>query len=1816
MKTHILVSFLTLLFVIPCVNAQGTTNIDDPNFEQALIDLGIDSGAIDGSVLTANIIDVTFLDVSGKNITDLKEIASFTNLESLICSDNNLVTLDVSTNVNLKSLLCSINQLTSLDIRSNSNLESLDCSGNQITELILQEGNVAGNPLLERLTCSNNRLTSIDVSENTNLTFLAISSNFIAGELVVSNNTNLESLFCSSNQITDLDLSINTVLKNLDVSNNLIPTLDLSTINTVVCPDPQTDPVTICQGTGSINVSNNDLTSLILSNGFNDLITSFNSEDNPDLYCIQVDAGFTPNTYWKKDDWTYYSDTVCTNIFTYVPDDNFEAYLETNGLGDDILDNNFVLTSRIEAVGVTTLNIAGEDIKDLTGIQDFVNLDELDCSNNILPSLDLTANTALTILNCSSQIPYVDPDDASNNYTFSSLNINANSNLTNLNCSGNTLSSLDISGNLSLTDLDCSNNGIEVLNVSSHNSLENFYCNDNSLLILNINNGNNPILNNFNATNNPDFLCIQVDDDTNIGGNWFKDGNASYNDEGCGTYVPDDAFEAYLETEGLGDGILNNNYVSTADVSSFTGTINIANLGVSDLTGIEAFVLLTELDCSYNNIASLDLSANGALISVLCNDNNLEFVDLRNTTNNPTLVTFNATNNPNLYCINVDDRDYSMNAAGWDEDINDMYYVDCEVDRYTIILDDNFEQALIDLGIDSGPLDDRVLTANIEYLTSLDVSGKNIDSLEGIEAFLSLTELDCSSNYLEQLNVSDMVNLQDLFCGSNYFLTNNPTNVNGVLNTTGTTSLTKLFCADNDLADLDISLNTNLEVLDCSNNNLEILDISNNDDLVEVSCDNNQIANFTGYTADNFTLTKLSCNNNALETLQVNRCLELVTLNCRSNGLNSLNITANNKLKVLDFSNNELTNINLSGTMELISLSGSQNELTEINDLSSTNIETLILDNNQINQLDLVLNNLTSLKYLVVSHNQLSNLDVSNNEELIELNVSNNQLTDLLLSTNLNQLKTFNCSNNEIARDLDLSSMNNGVCPEQNEENPLDFCPDSITINISNNQLEFVNLQNGFNTDISNFNATANPNLTCIQVDDVNNIGDNWTKDATTEYSIDCRFGETYVPDDNFEQALITLGYDVAPLDDYVPTANIENVTQLDISGNAILDLTGIEDFTDLQNLNCSNNSLSTIDLSSNTQLDEINCSNNTLGALDLTNNTNITTVNIANNTFTAFDVSVIPTLQVFNCDGNAIKELDFTTNTALTNLSCTANALEILNLQNGQNPSLLNLDAQNNPDLSCIQTDDGNAPGSVNWLKDATTEYAINCHFGETYVPDDNFEQALIDLGYDVTPLDDYIPTINIESISSLDVGGNEISDLTGIEDFVSLTNLSFDDNVITTVDLSSNMLLQSINASGNQLTDLDISNQSNLSVLNISKNNFTQIDFSNNLGLIDIDISENVLTNLDVSLLLDLVRLNCSSNQLTALDVTQNNKLNELICTSNLFFDDRLNIQNGANENLSFFSASNNPDLGCILVDNPVTVISNVDGSYDNWFKDATASYQSVCADADNDGVANVDDQCPNTPFGSQVDLFGCPILNLPNNNFTILVTDETCLNVNNGKINISTLDYYNYQATVVGTDFSRVYHFTNDIDILNLLAGTYQLCITIDEWPNYLSCYDIVISHPEGLNVLTSKNLENKELALQMAGSESYNIDFNGLKFTTSDSAMSLKLKNGANSIKVSTDIECQGIYEENIYVSNEVFVYPNPFQEQLNISLGSIIDGEVTVNIYSHLGQIVYSNTFLKLNSNNLSVDTNNLVTGLYSVSIQTKEKFSTFKIIKK
>jgi len=251
---------LLLLFLgFTLVGFSQTTEIPDPNFEQALIDLGFDTAPINGSVPTANISGVTSLNVSNYNIADLTGIEDFIALINLNCFDNQLTSLDVSNSTALTILSCSNNQLTSLDVSNNTALTGLSFSNNQLTSL-----DVSNSTALTILSCSNNQLTSLDVSNKTDLINLSCSNNQLTS-LDVSNNTALKFLFCYENQLTSLDVSSANALINLD------------------CGD-------------------NQLTSLDVRNGNNTNFTNFYSKNNPDLICIFVDDASYSTTNWADID--------------------------------------------------------------------------------------------------------------------------------------------------------------------------------------------------------------------------------------------------------------------------------------------------------------------------------------------------------------------------------------------------------------------------------------------------------------------------------------------------------------------------------------------------------------------------------------------------------------------------------------------------------------------------------------------------------------------------------------------------------------------------------------------------------------------------------------------------------------------------------------------------------------------------------------------------------------------------------------------------------------------------------------------------------------------------------------------------------------------------------------------------------------------------------------------------------------------------------------------------------------------------------------------------------------------------------------------------------------------------------------------------------------------------------------------------------------------------------------------------------------------------------------------------------------------------
>jgi len=269
--------------------------------------------------------------------------------------------------------------------------------------------------------------------------------------------------------------------------------------------------------------------------------------------------------------------------------------------------------------------------------------------------------------------------------------------------------------------------------------------------------------------------------------------------------------------------------------------INVSSNNLS-VIHTQQLAYLTEFVCNDNQIAYLDMKNNILLDKIHCMNNDLHVLNMKNGNNNNVANNdFKATGNPDLVCIQVDNAGWS--TSNWTNiDATSSFNENCMPDQ-TYIPDTHFEQALIDLGLDT-TLDSYVTTSNISSVFLLDIHDKNIEDLTGIEDFTALKGLNVNNNSLDFLNVDKNNDLEDLQCLEN--------NLEGLL-LYDNPELITLKCIGNNLVRLDLSDNSNLTFISCSDNNLVYLDVRNGN--------NEAVTDF--YTSDNPDLTCIYVNDPA-----------------------------------------------------------------------------------------------------------------------------------------------------------------------------------------------------------------------------------------------------------------------------------------------------------------------------------------------------------------------------------------------------------------------------------------------------------------------------------------------------------------------------------------------------------------------------------------------------------------------------------------------------------------------------------------------------------------------------------------------------------------------------------------------------------------------------------------------------------------------------------------------------------------------------------------------------------------------------------------
>ncbi|BDR55288.1 hypothetical protein KIMH_13990 [Bombiscardovia apis] len=518
--------------------------------------------------------------------------------------------------------------------------------------------------------------------------------------------------------------------------------------------------------------------------------------------------------------------------------------------------------------------------------------------------------------------------------------------------------------------------------------------------------------------------------------------------------------------------------------------------------------------------------------------------------------------------------------------------------------------------------------------------------------------------------------------------------------------------------------------------------------LREIRIDNNQITDISPITGlpD---LSTLSANSNQITTVGALDNPSLQSLQLQINKISSIasiNWTNLTKLQNIDLANNQITDISpVTGLPSLTGLRAQNNQITNLGSFDNPNIEHLYLKNNKITSVSSVnWSNLTKLQNIDLANNQITDISpVTGLPSLTGLRAQNNQITNLGSFDNPN-IEHLYLKNNKITS---VSSVNwSNLTKLQN-------------IDLDNNQI----------TDISTI--TGLPSLTRIDanVNQITNVG-NFNNPNITILNL-CQ---------NKISSIASISW-----------TNLTKLQSLGLNNNQITDISTITGLPSLTHLNVDANQITNTGALNNPNLTYIILSHNKISSIadiSWTNLTKLQTLSLYNNQIT--DISTITGLP------------DLSTLSANSNQITTVGALD--------NPSLQGLQLQRNK-ISSI--------ASINWS--------------------------------------------NLTKLQSLDISNNQITDISPITGLPNLSRIEAYRNQITTVGALDNPSLTYVILFKNKIASIASANWSNLTKLQV-------------LSLFDNEISDINCVSWNSLTELQLIQLH--NNQITDISSIDWNRLTKI--------------------------------------------------------------------------------------------------------------------------------------------------------------------------------------------------------------------------------------------------------------------------------------------------------------------------------------------------
>lgn len=441
----------------------------------------------------------------------------------------------------------------------------------------------------------------------------------------------------------------------------------------------------------------------------------------------------------------------------------------------------------------------------------------------------------------------------------------------------------------------------------------------------------------------------------------------------------------------------------------------------------------------------------------------------------------------------------------------------------------------------------------VQNLTSINVSGKGISNMKGVELLTYLQKLTCNGNSFTSLDLSGNTRLTQLSCYNNSNMTS--------LNVNNCTQLNYLDCSSCKLTTLTLSNLSALQTLYCYQNKLTSISFASSTPYLEsVHCYGN---NFTTFSLNG---------RPSLKTLNIKNCTSLTILNCYNNALTTLDVTGNTALTKLDCSSNSnLASITgLADCTALQTLYCEKCALTSLSGINSmSNLRTLSCYNNKLTSLSIY--NMTNL----------TRIDCQNNPNMTSAVITDNSALTTLNIKNCPALTTLKCYNNNLSS-LDMTG-----------------------------NTALTDLRCNYNSNLTNINGledcTAMTYLNCedcglysLIVQNMTNIGTILaSNNRLTGFSVYGKSQLTYLRLSGNTTLTALVCYNNA-----LTTLNITGctaLTYLSCYGNSSLSsITGLADCTNLEVLLARDCNFSSLNVANKTKLETLNCSGNQLTSLSV----------------------------------------------------------------------------------------------------------------------------------------------------------------------------------------------------------------------------------------------------------------------------------------------------------------------------------------------------------------------------------------------------------------------------------------------------------------------------------------------------------------------------------------------------------------------------------------------------------------------------------------